>query len=94
MSDGPDDVRTDAEELYEHLAATAELPVERGASRVLGEAEAVADDMRHLEPSVIEARAGVVVDLLAEVDGTGDERADERVTRARRLAARLAAGAD
>jgi hypothetical protein len=91
VTDAPEDVRADVEALYEHLAATAELPVERGASRVLGEAEAVADDMRGLEPSVVEARADVVVDLLAEVDGTGDGRADEHVARARELAARLAA---
>lgn len=84
MSDDP------SEALYRHLAATAELPVERHASRVLGEAEAVADDLRDCEPAVAEERAAVVLDLLAEIDGTGHERADEHVAAAREAAARLA----
>ena len=81
---------SDAERLYEALAATAELPVERHASRVLGEAEAVADDLRDCDPAVRRERAAVVVDLLAEVDGTGNEAADERVEVARELAEELA----
>lgn len=80
----------DAERLYEELAATAELPVERQASRVLGEAEAVADDLRDCGPAVRRERASVVVDLLAEIDGTGHAEADDRVVRARKLAADLA----
>lgn len=81
---------SDAERLYEALAATAELPVERHASRVLGEAEAVADDLRDCGPAVRRERAAVVVDLLEEVDGTGHEAADERVEVARGLAEELA----
>lgn len=77
---------SDAEQLYRELAATAELPVERHASRVLGEAEAVADDLRDCDPEVRRERASVVVDLLDEIDETGHERADERVARARELA--------
>ena len=82
---------SDAERLYEALAATAELPVERRASRVLGEAEAVADDLRDCGPETRRERASVVVDLLAEIDGTGHEAADKRVARARELAEGLAA---
>lgn len=83
---------SDAERLYEELAATAELPVERHASRVLGEAEAVADDLQDCGPDVRRERASVVVDLLEEIDGTGHEGADERVARARALAAEMAEG--
>ena len=39
---------------------------------------------------LVDRRAAVVVDLLSEVDGTGDPAADERVAAARELAARLA----
>ena len=79
----------DAAWLYEHLAATAERPVEREVGRLIGETEAVADGMRDCTPEVIERRA-TVVDLLSEVDGTGDPAADEQVAAARELAARLA----
>jgi hypothetical protein len=85
-----DDPAVAAERLYEALAATAERPVDRHASRLLGEAEAVADDMRGCESSVIVERAAVVAELLDAVDATGDERADEAVARARRTAGRLA----
>lgn len=78
------------EALYRHLAATAELPVERHASRLLGEAEAVADDLRDCDEAVAAERAEVVLDLLAEVDGTGHEEADEHVASARDAAARVA----
>lgn len=83
---------SDAERLYRELAATAELPVERHASRVLGEAEAVADDLRDCDPAVRRERAAVVVDLLEEVEATGNEAADERVEIARELAEALASG--
>lgn len=81
---------SDVERLYEELAATAELPVERQASRILGEAEAVAGDLRDCRPDVRRERASVVVDLLEEIDGTGHDEADERVARARTLAEKLA----
>lgn len=81
---------TDAERLYRELAATAELPVERSASRVLGEAEAVADDLRDCDPAVHRERAAVVLDLLEAVDGTGHEAADEHVEVAREIARGLA----
>lgn len=81
---------TDADDLYEHLSATARLPVERSASRLLGEAEAVADDLRDADPAVQAERAAIVVELLAKVDETGSREADEHVLRARELAERLA----
>jgi len=90
VTDSGASVQDDAEALYGQLAATAERPVERGASRLLGEAEAVADDMRGCTPAVIVERAAVVRELLAAVDGTGDSEADERVETARQVAARLA----
>lgn len=80
----------DREALYRHLAATAELPVERRASRVLGEAEAVADDLRDCDPAVAAERAAVVLDLLAEIDETGHDEADEHVTAAREAASGIA----
>jgi hypothetical protein len=77
-------------ELYERLAATAELPVDRTASRWLGEAEAVAADVRDVDdPAVVADRAGTVADLLAEIGATGHPEADEHVRQARELAARL-----
>lgn len=79
-----------AERLYDHLAATAERPVERRASRRLGEAEAVADDMRDCDASVVVERAAVVADLLAAVETTGDATADEHLERARELADEIA----
>ncbi|PSP96503.1 hypothetical protein BRC89_13840 [Halobacteriales archaeon QS_4_70_19] len=78
------------ERLCDHLAATAERPVERDASRWLGEAEAVATDARHIDdPAVARERLTEVADLLAHVDGTGDEAADEHVRAATRLVAEL-----
>jgi hypothetical protein len=75
------------ETLHDRLAATAERPVERTASRWLGEAEAVAADARHIDdPAVARERILEVVDLLGNVDGTGDETADEHVRAARSLA--------
>lgn len=79
-------------ELHDHLTATAELPVETGASRYLGEAEAVVADA--LEPgtpdAVVTQRAEQACELLAHVDETGDETADEHVTAAKQLARSLA----
>lgn len=83
MSD-PDRLR----DLHEHLAATAERPVERDASRWLGEAEAVAADVADgdVPGSVVEKRVGQVRELLSHVAETGDDEADEHVREAKRLA--------
>ena len=85
-----DDVQSAAERLHDHLAATAQLPVERRARRLLGEAEAVAGDMRSCEDRVVVERAAVVRDLLAEVEATGNGRANAHLARARALAEDLA----
>jgi hypothetical protein len=81
-------VRERVEAIHDHLAATAERPVERAASAHLGEAEAVAADVAldpDASPEVIRLRLEQVRDLLAEVEGTGDEAADEHVDAARSL---------
>lgn len=85
---GDEDLRDRVERLHAELEATAELPVERTASRWIGEAEAVAGDAAtaDLGPAVRRERIEHVVELLSNVDGTGDERADEHVARARELA--------
>ena len=77
--------------LHEHLAATAELPVERDASRWIGEAEAVAADLAgsDLPAGTVRERVGHVRDLLAEVEETGHPAADDHVERARKLCQRL-----
>jgi len=87
--DDPDRTASLVARLHAELAATAELPVERAASRWIGEAEAVAEDAATdgLDPAVRRKRVAHVVDLLAAVEGTGDDRADEHVDQARELAA-------
>jgi hypothetical protein len=86
MDDATLDDRLDA--LAEHLTATAERPVETGASRWLGEAEAVAVDLADggVDREVVAERIGHVRRLLAEVETTGDATADEHVADARELA--------
>lgn len=81
-----DDVQASVADLHEHLAATRELPVEREASRWIGEAEAVAGDLVGADASrdVLRERLGHVRELLANVDGTDDAAADEHVAAARR----------
>ncbi|SFR76296.1 hypothetical protein SAMN04487947_4250 [Halogeometricum rufum] len=89
----PDDAVDEAtrarlRELHDHLAATAERPVERTASAHLGEAEAVAGDVANdpsVSPSVVETRVETVGDLLSHVDETGDDEADDHVAAAREL---------
>ena len=83
-----------ADRLHDRLSATAERPVERDASRWLGEAEAVAADAARgdASPEVLAKRAGQVRELLSHVDGTGDPEADERVAAAHDLAARIVEG--
>ncbi|MFC7131906.1 MULTISPECIES: hypothetical protein [Salinibaculum] len=86
---------TDREELlaslHDHLAATEERPLETAANRWLGEAQAVAADLAtaDLDDETVRKRTEKVLDLLSEVDGTGDETADEHVEAARRAAERV-----
>lgn len=78
--------------LHSHLEATAERPVASSESRWLGEAEAIAADLRHaddLTTATIRERAQKVEQLLDEVEETGDETADEHVAAARRCLDRL-----
>ncbi|MFB6218522.1 MAG: hypothetical protein ABEH77_04980 [Halobacteriaceae archaeon] len=81
------DERIDA--LHDHLAATAERPVETRASRWLGEAEAVAADAREAPPEVAVERVARVRELLSNVEATGDDEADEHVAAAAELAAAI-----
>ncbi|WP_436932405.1 hypothetical protein [Halosimplex halobium] len=86
------------ERLYAELEATEERPVDRTASRWIGEAQAVAGDAADLASdgddestaSTVRERVGHVADLLDNVDGTGDPDADERVETAKSLAAEIA----
>jgi len=75
------------DDLYAQLEATAERPVDREASRWIGEAEAVAGDIAGSDVpiDVIEDRIGHVDRLLSEIDGVDDPAADEHVTEAKRL---------
>lgn len=89
----PTDHETDLlASLHSHLAATAERPIESETSRWLGEAQSIADDLRYaddLSPAALEERTETVASLLAEVDETGDETADEHVAAAHRCLDRL-----
>ena len=78
-------------DLHDHLAATAERPIERTASRWIGEAEAIAADLVDApsDPALIRDRVGHIASLLAEVEDTEDEIAAEHVAAAARLADRL-----
>jgi len=78
-----DDERIQA--LHDHLAATGERPVERTASRWLGEAEAIAGDVAAggMDDETKRERLGKVEHLLRNVEGTGDEAADEHVAAAK-----------
>lgn len=81
-TEAPIDALLDA--IAEHLTATQERPVERDASRWIGEAAAVARDLAaaDLERSVVRERLGHVASLLSEVEETGDEAAEGRIERA------------
>jgi hypothetical protein len=93
MSDGATPGDSDpATALHERLVATETLPVERDAGWRLGEAQALAADIATGDPdaAVVRERADEIQTLLAAIDGTGDETADEHVAAARELAARVA----
>ena len=76
--------------LHEHLEATAELPLDREATRWVAEAEAVAEDCLAIgSESVRRRRIGHVRDLLSNVETTGHAEADDHVAAARALAAEL-----
>lgn len=72
--------------LHHHLEATGELPIDRRTNRWLGEAETVARDLTtsDLDRETVAARVAKVQELLAEVDDTGHEEADQHLAAARR----------
>lgn len=91
---GPERLADRVDDLHEQLRATEERPVERSASRWIGEAQAVAGDAAAaadsgVDESVVRERVADVQHLLAHVETTGDERADERVARAAEIAAAI-----
>lgn len=77
--------------LYDHLRATEQLPIDRTANRWLGEAQAIAEDLAEsdLDDDTVVHRVEKVLGLLEEIDATGDEEGDERVTAARTVAERI-----
>lgn len=70
-----------------HLRATRGLPVERTASRWMGEADAVAQDLAEntLPDPVLEERLNTVRSLLAQVTETGHHHTDDHLNHAKRL---------
>lgn len=82
------------EALRAHLELTGRRPVETGASRWLGEAEAIATDLAAAPPvdsSVAVERLETIQELLDEVESTEDRVADAHVGFASRVARRLLA---
>jgi hypothetical protein len=82
---GENDPAALVEDRHDHLRATGERPVERDASRWIGEAEAVAGDLADadVDPDVRTERVGHVAELLSNVEGTGDDAAVDHVEAAR-----------
>ena len=77
--------------LHDHLEATEERPLDEAANRHLGEAHAIATDVDEsdLDPETTRKRVRDVMDLLEEIDETGDDEADKHVDAARRAAQRV-----
>lgn len=73
--------------LYEHLEATAELPIGRETNRWIGEAEALARDVatNDIDRETTRERVATIRDLLAEAGETGIDEADAHLESARRL---------
>lgn len=91
MTDPRDDVAELLAALDAHLGATEELALEEDANRWLGEAHAVASDLAESDVSdeTLVERVETVLELLAEVDGTGDDEADQHVAAAKRAGERI-----
>ena len=77
--------------LHDHLEATEDRPLSEEANRWLGEAQAIAADVDEaaLDPETTRERVEEILELLDEVDGTGDEEADKHVAAANRAAERV-----
>nr|WP_255194588.1 hypothetical protein [Natronobeatus ordinarius] len=82
--------------LHDHLAATAELPIDRTANRWLGEAEAIAGDVAtsDLDEATTRTRVEQVRHLLAQAGRTGHDEADAHLETARELCERILARTD
>jgi len=93
-SDGDVSVAELAERLHDELRATEEYPVERSASRWVGEAQAVAGGVAGggVDEDVIRERVGHVLDLLSNVETTGNDAADAHVETARDVALEIVKG--
>jgi hypothetical protein len=85
MTPNPGDDRLS--ELREELTATEELPVDRTASRWIGEAQALAKDIESADTNseVIQDRLSQIEQLLENVDTTENAVADEHLTAAKSL---------
>ncbi|SIR87712.1 hypothetical protein [Natronorubrum thiooxidans] len=85
--DNESGVARQARQLHHQLEATAELPIDREANRWLGEAEAIAADAAtsDLEDATVRERVATVQDLLAEIDDTGHDEADDHLEAAKRI---------
>ena len=80
-----DSIENHVSAIASHLEATAELPLERTTTRLLGEAEAVARDAAtgDLESEVLRDRVETVRELLAEIETVDHDGACEHVDAAK-----------
>lgn len=90
------DVQPLLSELAAQLDATASRPMRPDVTHWVAEADAIAGDVADadLPNDVVGERIGHVRDLLASVDDTGDEEADDHVAAARTLADEVLARLD
>jgi len=86
-----DDIDGLLSSLHDHLEATESRPLDTDANRILGEAQAIAADAasEDIDRETAKERTKQVLELLDEIDGTGDQEADEHVDAARRAAQRV-----
>ena len=77
--------------LHDHLQATEEMALPEETNHVLGEAQSIAADLatEDVDRETAHERAQAVLALLDEIDGTGDDDADDHVEAARRAAERV-----
>lgn len=82
-----DESREYVRRLHDHLRAVQERPVERTASRWIGEAESVVADIvgEDLDPHVYRKRLSHVEELLAHVDELDDAAASDHLAEAKRV---------
>ncbi|MDJ1434430.1 hypothetical protein [Halostagnicola sp. A-GB9-2] len=87
LPDRSNSIESQVTALYDHLEATASLPIDRQANRWLGEAEAVAEDAitPGLEKRVIETRVRQVQRLLEEAETPNNEEATAHLEAAKQI---------